>query len=468
MKFIPPIFIVTLFVPLRLDIATVSIYPSRLLLVVVFLPLLLRWLRSRDLSGRFADSLVITHALWGALAIAVVHGFDRIQAIGIYPIEVIGCYLIGRMTVRDADTFQRICRLLFTLTALTIPLAVIEALTNRNIILDLLGPYGVDRVYAGMRLGFHRAQVLFAHAILFGIVTGGSLSLAYYVVAYKKPPPLRVLAAMVPMVAGFFSLSSAALSVMTSQMALIAWDKVTGRTRNKWLILGLLFVIAYVVVDILSNRTPVEVFASYFTLSRGTAYTRIYQWDYSIDDVMRNWVFGIGFNSWDRPFWLVGSIDNFWLATALRYGVPTVVLLLVAVVLIVKEVMSWEVVDERTRQFRTGYFVLIVTFAFAAVTVHLWSETFYLFMFFLGCRTWIGAEVGVAEKASSAPERPMGYTRELPVAAGVRLESGGLHTAAAGGRGARAGPEFIGRAGVLPGRQAASPPAPRGSPKLTG
>lgn len=395
------LFIVSLFVPLRINISTLSIYPSRLILILVFVPLLLEWFRRRGLKGKSTDVVMFGHAIWAALAIAVVHGTSHIEAIGIYTIEVFGCYLLGRMTVENPKQFRKICKIIVLMIALTIPIAVVESFTNKNLVTELLGPLTIGKIEHEIRLGLYRAQGVFAHPILYGIVTGSAFCLAFYVLSYGRRGLTKYAAAAIPAIGGFFSLSSAAYSLLVFQGLFIAWDKVFGRQRAKWKIMAWLALAGYVLVDLFSNRTPIKVFVSYFSLNPHTAYTRIHTWNYAIDDVMRNWAFGIGFNDWDRPGWLVGSVDNFWLVVAMRYGVIGFLFLFIAFLLVLRDATSQKVVDDRVASYRKGYCILLITTAIVIYTVHLWSEAFYFFFFFLGCRTWIGA--GAAARRPRGP-----------------------------------------------------------------
>ena len=56
---------------------------------------------------------------------------------------------------------------------------------------------------------------------------------------------------------------------------MIVWEKMTGA---KWKLLALLGVLAYIVVDLLSNRSPIQVLISYGTFNQGTAYNRVLIW----------------------------------------------------------------------------------------------------------------------------------------------------------------------------------------------
>jgi len=381
------------------------------------IPLIIKWFHLHDSNSKAGDIFVIGHACWAGLALLAVSGFSSVDSIGVYGIDVIGAYLMGRILVETDEDFRKICAVMVTCIGLTIPLAAFEAITNTNIFIDALGPLTVERIEHEMRLGLYRAQSVFGHQILYGIIAATPLCLTHYVLGYRRGFLRQALLAWVPVTAGFLSLSSAAFSIFLAQGMIVAWDKVTKAFKFRWWMLLCLFGVFYVAIDLLSNRTPLVVFISYFSLNPGNAYTRILQFDYSIDDIIRNPLFGIGFNEFDKPYWLVASIDNFWLVIALRYGIPGFLLLLIGYLLVLKEAMGRELGDERMASYRLGYCIMLVTSALVMLSVHLWDEALYYFLFLLGAHGWIGrasAGRGPPPVGNDAIARSLGdYTKRI-------------------------------------------------------
>lgn len=213
-------------------------YPSRLVLIALSFPVLIMWLRERKLRGRFTDTLIIIHALWAGMAIFIVHGSTRMQAIRVYVIEVVGCHRLGRMLVHEPDQFRRICKVLVVLVAMTISFAVYKSFTSKNLIADILGPHAVSQEFDELRLRFYCSQTVFVHPTLYGIVADSTFCLAKYVNSYGKTGISRHWLLIVPVTAGFFPLSSAAFSLLVFHSAFITWDKTSGKIRNKWRLLG--------------------------------------------------------------------------------------------------------------------------------------------------------------------------------------------------------------------------------------
>ena len=51
-----------------------------------------------------------------------------------------------------------------------------------------------------------------------------------------------------------------------------------------------------------------------------TGWGRTEVFEYGAAEVLRHPIFGIGLNDWIRPWWRKPSVDNFYLATAMRFG----------------------------------------------------------------------------------------------------------------------------------------------------
>jgi hypothetical protein len=128
--------------------------------------------------------------------------------------------------------------------------------------------------------------------------------------------------------ATFMSASGGPYVVLMMQGFVAAWERVLGKVQGRWAALFTLFGLTYVGIDLFSTKTPFHVFVNYFTFSKQSAYNRILIFEYGTAEVARHPVFGIGLGDWERPVWMSDSMDNFWLVTAVRYGVPAFLLLL--------------------------------------------------------------------------------------------------------------------------------------------
>src|SRR5690606_24512907 len=99
------------------------------------------------------------------------------------------------------------------------------------------------------RFGLYRAQVVFEHPILYGAFCASAFGLVYYVQGHQGSSIARQVRSGIVGLAVVFSVSTGALTSLIAQMFLMAWNYATRRMANRWKILGLLFLIAYVAVD---------------------------------------------------------------------------------------------------------------------------------------------------------------------------------------------------------------------------
>src|SRR6185436_2090644 len=118
--------------------------------------------------------------------------------------------------------------------------------------------------------------------------------------------------------ATFCSLSVGAWVGFYLQAALIAWEVSTRRLSRRWMLLGLSFVLVYIIVDIISNRPPILVFIDYLTFSQGNSYNRVLIWEFGSASVWKHPLMGIGRGDWERASWMSASMDNFWLVLVVR------------------------------------------------------------------------------------------------------------------------------------------------------
>jgi hypothetical protein len=238
------------------------------------------------------------------------------------------------------------------------------------------------------RFGLSRAQTVFEHPILFGVVCSSAFALSFYVWKAGSSALGRLVTGMIAL-ATFTSLSSGALLSLVVQSILIIWDKVTAGLPRRWLLLATLILIAYCTAGAISNRSAVEVFISYLTFNADTSYMRVHIWNYGTQSVMRNPIFGTGLNEWAHPAWMPGSIDNFWLVNSVRYGIPGFLFLIGGFLSLCLGLGRLKNLPDEVAQCRKGLIIVLSGLAVASCTVHLWNATYVLLIFLLGSGTWM-------------------------------------------------------------------------------
>jgi len=395
---LPPI-LVTLFIiglafPVESSVyvGSLRLAPYRLVLIAALLPCLLQVLQGR--AGRFglADGLLALHALWAAVALLHWGGLAGAwEPAGVYVVESLGAYLIARAYIRSAAEYEAALRLMFLILMLILPFAVFESMTGQSLIHDAFRQITGDPPLQGPepRLGLDRAFGPFEHPILFGFFSAGLLAGAYYVLGRGRSGARALARLGAIALATFASLSSGPYLAFVAQAGLIAWDRVTRRLRGRWVVLASGLASGWVLVDVLSNRTPFHVFVWYLTLNRESAYNRILIWNLGTAEVARHPIFGIGLGEWQRPGWMGSSVDNFWLLEAMRYGLPGVLLLCLSILLLAVRIGRSTTLDDSARLCRSAWLVTLIGLSIAGATVHFWNALFCLFFFLIGAGAWL-------------------------------------------------------------------------------
>lgn len=385
LRWFVPLFLITLLFPpwtsFYVGALRLSVY--RVVLLGTFAPALLAVFRGSCGKARPCDWLVLIHVVWSAVALAVHHPIDQAaQSGGIYIVEALGAYLLARAFVRNEQQFRSVIRILTILVSLLVCFTLPEAITGKN----LFQP----GVFLERRMGLARAYGPFDHPILNGVFCGSILGMAWYGWGHDFRFRFGVLARGLWIVIGAcMSVSSGAVATFSTQIFLIAWELSTRRLPKRWLVLCLLACAAYGYVSIASNRSPMAVGISYLTFNPTTAYGRIVIWDYGTASVGRNPIFGIGFNSWEHPTWMSDSMDNFWLYTAVVYGLPASICLVAAVLYLLIRTGRKNGISMACQACRAGWMISIMGMSIGAFTVHLWNAILVYFFFLLGSGAWL-------------------------------------------------------------------------------
>lgn len=403
------LFILSVLPPSYFFIADLRVSFTRILLLVLFVPLLLRLLIGRAGPIRTIDIFMMLFMLWVVVTLLFNHGTARLSLAGITVVETFGAYLVGRTLVRSAADFRLLYRTVFWVMVFLSPFVLLELLTNRNLLQELsrmVFPTYFKGPSSYGRLGLNRVMAGFEHPILYGLFC--ATSFAPLLALHRGGFITRVLLAGFVCFMTFASLSSAPLVAVALQVGLLAWAWVMG---GRWWVLTGLLVVMYVVVDLLSNRTPITILINYISLDPGTAWTRVNIWTFGSAEMWRNPIFGIGMNDWQRPYWLTGSVDNFWLVNGMRHGALGLFLLLVAVVTGLWAVMHAKGLVGETAKLRLAYVLSLLALYFTLCTVHVWGGTGSFAMMLIGAGMWFcdarnDSDAGAGAEPDPAPDQP--------------------------------------------------------------
>ncbi|MEO0369814.1 MAG: O-antigen ligase family protein [Pseudomonadota bacterium] len=395
-------FMLGMVLPVWIRVGPLLLMPHRIVLLLTFVPMFFLLVSGRAGRLQIFDFLMLASALWAVLALTVgvvPEGGSLIEQVGIYMLESFGAYMLARVAIRSAADFIYFAKLFFLALLVLVPFGVVEAITHRAIMLELI-PMGPSINHQLPRWGLRRAQTVFSHPILFGLFCSAGLGLMFYVM---RSSLTRFSGAVLAAVGTFVSLSTGALISGVVQGVFMAWDRVMRRVPRRWLIFSILFAMLYVAIDLLSNRTPFHVLVTYASFNSGNAYNRILIWRFGMENVWANPMFGLGANidQWARPSWMSSSADNFWLLHTMRFGIPSFLFLAVALFYIIRRAALAPLTDPRAIACRAGWLIAIGGMIITGGTVHYWHAVMAFVMFFFGAGVWI---IEAGERARNQPE----------------------------------------------------------------
>ena len=377
---------VALLLPIDWEVAGLRLTPLRLLLLLTLPLLVLGFLSGRAGRVTGTDLAILAFAGWVALALTVIHGLDRAGYAGITVVEALGGYLAGRMLIQSAGDYRNMLRLMAWTMVLLLPAALIEFATGRLVIPDLMRHLG-ESTHRGAsaygRLGFDRVFSVFEHPIHFGLFC--ALGIANFAALHRARPVLQAVKVALAGAMTFLSLSTAPLLAAATQAGLMLWGKATG---GAWRWLSVLAVASYLTIDLLSNRTPVTILIDTMTFNPVTGWVRLAVLDAGMASVRENPVFGVGFNDWPRPGWVTSSVDNFWLLTAMRYGLAAALFAALAFGLHALRAARAPLTGDAA-SLRTGHLIALAALCVTMLTVHVWGAMGVFAMFYLGAGAWI-------------------------------------------------------------------------------
>ncbi|PRY20655.1 O-antigen ligase [Aliiruegeria haliotis] len=412
------LFLLSIVVPVLFNIGPVVMSGTRAVLLLAMVPLTINLLMGR--YGRIlpTDVLFFLFSIWIFVALLVNNPDQAIQSGGGTMVDYMGAYLLGRCLVRTVEQFEAVVKVVVIGTVLTLPLAIYQGVTDDALIPELitrttgLQSYG-DRV-ADQRLGFYRSSVVFSKSIHYGFCAAIVFSLCFSGLKGVIGTFWRLLLSLAICACVFFSLSSAALLMLVTQIGVFTWSALNRNWKYKWYLLLGLVVLAYVAVDLASNRTPLRVFVHYATLNSETGYYRISTNNAVMENIYANPVFGIGLNDWVRPIWMFsGSVDNLWLLVALQYGIPGFALFVCGYALAYFGVLRR--ISTAPAAIKRAGFAWLVGFGAATLaffTAHIWASAASFIFFLFGSAMFIAqmplpkAQTPATTRSGSAQPEP--------------------------------------------------------------
>lgn len=417
------LYMASMFLPMAFVIGGLRVTPYAGLLILFVGPLFLAFLRDR--TNRFValDFFMVAHIAWMAIAILYTEGLSRGVFVVNTALTSLGGYMIGRVLIRGPEDYERLFRYFFYGILLYLPFALLELFTKQVPIRDVLRLIAeVDPRPNNPRIGLNRVQAFLEHPITYGMFCSIGVANLYYI--YRGRWFKQVTRTGTAVVMTLLSLSSAPTIALGIQFALIAWDRMLKGIRYKWVALILIVGVTVSVLHLASPHGLVGLVIDNLSYESDTGWARVEIFNYGSAEVMRHPLFGIGFTEWIRPFWRNGSVDNFWLLTAMRYGLPALLFLLGGLAVHAGQLMSRRDLSEEWAGMRMGYVAAWAGIVFVLATVYIWGTAYIFIMTYMGAGAWL----------YTTPTPPARYRRIGEIqdtGAGARASAGVGRTAGA-------------------------------------
>ncbi len=385
------VYMFALVIPWQIYIGSLHLSISRTVLLVMVVPCILRWVRGEAGKLRIPDFAILLFCGWCTIATVQIHGIGyAVESSGMLFVETAGSYFLARCYLRTADDFFRMARLLVWIVVLLLPFAAVEAVTMNPVLISLFSkvmptyaPHGPE-----IRWGLKRAQGVFEHPILFGVFCSTAVAMAFCVVGEARASFSNVARTLTVAGAAMLSLSTGPMSALSAQAVLIGWNVVLKGLVFRWQLFWAIVATNYLFLSLFSRQPPIVQFINFFAFDKGSAWQRLFIWEFGTASVMAHPWFGVGFGDWVRPDWQTSSIDMFWIIPAVRHGIPAVTLFTIAWLGIFIAVALKKNLDARQATYRTGYLIMMGGLFVAGWTVDFWAELYSAFVFLAASGAW--------------------------------------------------------------------------------
>ena len=401
---------------LSLYIAGLRFPPHRVAAIILFPMAIAALLSQRGLKLRGFDIAFIVFNIW-TVAMYMRHMGEQEGLVygGSLALEGLGPYLVARVWIRTQDHMRGALNAMAIAIAVAALIALPETLFGQIFTHEILRaitgyvhPIGIET-----RMGLTRAYGTFDHPIHYGTFCAALLALFWY---SERRTANKLKRSALLCSATVLGLSSAPLLCLGLQIGMLIWEKLTRRLKGRASLTWVVIAGLYIGASIISTRGPIAVIATGMTLDPWTGFYRLQTWEFGLDNVWGNPLFGIGLAEWDRPAWMVSStVDAFWLVILLRTGIPALVLIVLAIALLARGVVKRGLTqkDADTRRLARGWNMSLIALCLIATTVHLWNVPYAFFFFFLGMAGWLAdpaplkmkAKVTKTAEPPHAPER---------------------------------------------------------------
>jgi hypothetical protein len=374
-----------------------AFYSDRLALIIA-LPWVLYKLFKGAIRFVLPDFLVVLAGIWMVVALAANYGITKgFISGGSQALDATVGYYLARISFRSLTAIRRALIVFSPGLAIVGASIMVESISHQPIVQPLAEAlFGRLPAFAsagdvgtalqeggGVRMGLMRARGPFSHPILAGVHLA-SMGALYGMSGIRGWPAW---CGRFASLCSIFTVSSAAFAALMINYLAMFFDTVQRRFRElSWRLALTVFGGGLLVMQLTTNIGAIGFVQRYLVFDSSTAFFRELIWTYGSASVRKHPWFGVGFEDYERPVWMVTtSIDAHWLLLAVRFGLVPAVALIWATVMAISALAKASVhVSYVNQRFYRGIAISLTGFALMMFTVTLWGSALSWFNLLLG------------------------------------------------------------------------------------
>ncbi|MGX9429210.1 MULTISPECIES: O-antigen ligase family protein [Bradyrhizobium] len=410
--------LVAIFLPegLSFFIGDFRLSVARVLIFVSSIAAISRLSSTRTVVCVPSDIVAPVAGVWMMLAATVTAGFTGLKGAGIDAIVFTGAYLTFRY-LTPGDSSVRVARFSCKLAVLVICVGLLDPLNDKLFTYEFIkGITGyVKFSYEGAlatkaetlyRDGVIRAMGPLEHSILFGAICAWFGTLAFTTFRLQV---FGWAVAGIALIGVLFSQARSPLLAYLIGFALAIFYAATPRFTARWKLVGLCVSAVLVAVFTFSGN-PVVTLVRLCGVSPEAAWYRQAIWEVGGRVVLGSPIFGIGVNgdwNWQSHGALLSeSVDAFWLATAMAYGIPGSILVLLTIVGAcgLGSIDKSRHLTPEEGRLSVALGIVMTTVVFLGFMVHFWGICWILIAVFAGMRANLAETAVLRDRAARAAE----------------------------------------------------------------
>ena len=364
-----------------------------------------------------SDILAPLAGAWIMFAAAVTDGFDGFKQAGMAAFEFVGAYLTFRYLLGPVDSSVRVARFGCKLMIPIVGIALLDPLSDKLFTYEFVKSITgyVKPSYEGAlamkaetfyRGGVIRAMGPLEHSILFGAVCAWFGTLAF---TTFRSQAFRWGIAGIALIGVWFSQARSPLLGYLIGFALAIFYAASPGFTARWKLVGLCVTVVLFTVFAFSS-SPVATLVRLSGVSPEAAWARQAIWETAGPVVLGSPIFGIGLTGdwdWQAHGALVSSsVDTFWLASAMAYGIPgsALILLTIAGACGLGSIDKSPHLTPEERRLSVALGIVLTIIIFLGFMVHFWGICWILIAIFTGMRANLAETAVLRDRAARAAE----------------------------------------------------------------